>query len=166
MRRRLSLVMQGDERGASLVLAICFMVIIGAIAGATLSMVTSGLNNRRSLDSVRNREYAADAATEYAIAQVRAGAAPGPVLPGCAANIHYNYSLNGSNIRINCLNTSTFTLSQYYQLNAVFTACPETGADCSDATAIVRAQVNYQATIRPTIVTVTRTWVQSWSVNG
>ena len=59
-----------DERGAALILAIAFMVIIGATAGATLAMVTSGLHNRRTLDTVHDREYAADAAVEYTIAAV------------------------------------------------------------------------------------------------
>ena len=55
------------ERGASLILAIVFMVVIGAISAAVLATTTSGLQDRVVLDQARNREYAADGAIEIAI---------------------------------------------------------------------------------------------------
>ena len=68
-----------DERGATLILAIAFLVVIGGISSAVISSVTSGFNGRTVLDQVRNRQYAADGGVEYAIAQVRAlAAATGP----------------------------------------------------------------------------------------
>src|SRR5690242_16372804 len=60
-----------DERGASLVLALAFMLVIGAISGAVLASVASGLNSRSTLDVARNREYAADGLVDFAIAQAR-----------------------------------------------------------------------------------------------
>jgi hypothetical protein len=154
-----------DESGAALVLAIVFMVAIGAIAGATLSLITSGINNRASLDVLRDREYAADGAIESAITQVRVLPAPGPALTGCDPGTHSNHTLSGINIRVNCTNVPTRTFSGYLQRNVIFTACLETSADCTDANSIVRAQVNFQAVGLGATTTVTRTWVQSWSVN-
>src|SRR5689334_571166 len=62
--------MQG-EQGASLILAIVFMVVVGAISGAVLATTASGLQSRVALDQARNREYAADGAIEIAITRVR-----------------------------------------------------------------------------------------------
>ena len=66
-----------DERGASLILAIAFMLTVGGIGAAVVSSVTSGLAGRAVLDTVRNRQYDADAGVERAIAAVRAKAVPG-----------------------------------------------------------------------------------------
>ena len=162
-----------DERGASLVLAILFVVVIGGIMGASFTLVNSGLQNRASLDVARNREYAADAAVEYAITQVRDLPAPGPGFTGCAAGTPgypYTYASVPDNattvdIRVNCTNVPTLTFSGYQQQNVIFNACIENGADCTDSTSIIRAQVNFEAERSGTVVSVTRTWVQSWSVN-
>ena len=60
-----------EDRGAALLLAVGFVVVIGAIAGGLAGLATSGVNNRVTLEQVRNREYAADGAIENAISQVR-----------------------------------------------------------------------------------------------
>ena len=161
------------ERGATLILAIGFMLVIGAIGSAVMSSVVSGVNNRRTLDSVRDKEYAADGGVEYAIAQVRAIPLPGgPGLISCGPNSFYSRTglnaLNGINIRIDCANQPTITPSGYLQRNVIFTACVDTGAKCGTSSAsyaIVRAQVNFQAQSAGSRLSVTRTWVQSWSVN-
>jgi Tfp pilus assembly protein PilX len=161
-----------DERGASLILAIAFMLVIGGIGAAVVSSVTSGLNSRNVLDQVRNRQYAADAGVEYAVAQVRAKPLPGgPGLSPCgpaATPDHYNTALNGVSIRIDCANKSGLTTTGFLQRNVVFTACVvATTTPCGQPTTpiVVRAQINYQAVSAGTALNVTRTWVQSWSVN-
>ena len=80
-----------DERGASLILAIVFMVVVGGIVGGTLAMVSSGLKNRAQLDQARDREYAADGAIEYAIAQVRTTGGTGPGLSSCGSPFPLTY---------------------------------------------------------------------------
>ena len=161
-----------DERGASLVLAILFVVLVGGIMAASFSLVNSGIHNRISLDSARNREYAADAAIEYAITQVRACRRPGPAswlrhgIPGYPYQYPFAPDTNTLvNMRVNCTNVPTLTFSGFQQQNVIFTACIESGADCTDSTTIIRAQVNFQAERSGTNVSVSRTWVQSWSVN-
>src|SRR5262245_46770104 len=83
------------EDGASLILVVAFMVIIGAISAAVISTTGSGLQSRVALDQARNREYAADAAIESMIASARA--AGGAACPSAA-----NSSLNGIDIHVDC----------------------------------------------------------------
>ena len=117
----------------------------------------------------RDRENAADAANQYAIAEVRTFGPPGP---GLMPSGPYGYSLppNNTAMHVDCLPVPTRTFSGFRQTNVVFTACvgPRTGVTCgtSGRPIIIRAQVNFQATASSTVVVVTRTWVQSWSVNG
>ena len=157
------------ESGATLILAIAFLLVIGAIGSAVMTSVASGVSNRRTLDQVRNRQYAADGGVEYAIAQVRAVPLPGgPGLAPCRTGgitDHYNTTLNLINIRIDCANQSTITPSGFLQRNVVFAACVDTGAKCTNANIVVRAQVNYEAISAGSTLNITRTWVQSWSVN-
>jgi hypothetical protein len=157
------------ESGATLILAIAFLLVIGAIGSAVMTSVASGVSNRRTLDQVRDRQYAADGGVEFAIAKVRALPLPGgPGLADCGGTVnidHYNTTLNSVPIRIDCANQSAITPSGFLQRNVVFAACRDTGARCANANIVVRAQVNYEAQSAGSTLNVTRTWVQSWSVN-
>ena len=163
-----------DERGAALILAIAFLLVIGGLSAAVTASVTSGLNDRVVLEQVRDREYAADGAVEYAIAQVRRLPLPGPGVADCGPNSHYSRkganALNGIDIWVDCSNQRTL-VDNLLQRNVVFTACVDSGfvddgSPKCGAGAIVRAQVNYQAKSAGAVLVVERTWVQSWSVNG
>jgi hypothetical protein len=168
-----------DERGASLILAIAFMLVIGAITSAALSAVASGLHARVVLDQARNREYAADGLVEYAITQARGPVAswsagsPATVSNfltsassiGCGSpysptigNVPADAHLNNVDIRVECTPAPTLTRSGLLQRNAIFNACLDTGSSCAGES-IVRAQVNFADTASG------RTNVQSWSVN-
>ncbi|HET9730242.1 MAG TPA: hypothetical protein VFR41_12505 [Acidimicrobiia bacterium] len=157
---------QREERGAALVLAIAFTVIVGALAMAMTSSITSSLHNRKSLNDLRNKEYAADGAIQYAASQVRGITSPGPALAPCGAggSDHYNHSLNGVAIRVDCKNAPSLTLSGFLQRNVIFSACVDHTVACSDATTIIRAQINFQAVGTGAALNVTRTWIQTWSV--
>jgi Tfp pilus assembly protein PilX len=161
-----------DESGTALILALGFMVLLGLIGSAMLSSVATGLRSRVALDHVRTREYAADSAIQYATTQVRALPSPGPALTGCDATspaTHYSYASLDTpaiHIRVNCANVFQNTRSGFEQRNVVFNACIESGADCTDATSIIRAQLNFQTVGTGASLQVTRTWVQSWSVHG
>ena len=56
------------------------------------------------------------------------------------------------------------TRSGYLQRNVVFTSCVGTGSACTTANTIVRAQVNYEAVDAET-PTITKTYIQSWTVS-
>ena len=48
------------------------------------------------------------------------------------------------------------------QRNVIFSACEDTGSPCSASNVIIRAQVNFQ---QAETGTVTKTFIQSWSVD-
>ncbi|HEY0519762.1 MAG TPA: hypothetical protein VGC84_09755 [Ilumatobacteraceae bacterium] len=156
---------RGDDSGAALILAVAFVVMVGAISGGLASLATSGLNNRNTLEVIRNREYAADGAIENAIAQVRTST--------CAstAGTLVDASMNAVSIRVDWLNACGVVQSPdgsvVAQRNVIFTACVDISSPCSDtavpvAPVIIRAQVNFE---QPLGGAVTKTFVQSWSVN-
>lgn len=165
---------RNDERGTALILAIAFMLIIGGISGALLSSVASGLNSRHSLDQARNREYAADGGVEQAIAEARPlvaswSTATYAATPQNAVQTFLNSaqcgpsrtsSLNQVNIRVDCSPAPALPGATNFEFNVIFSAvCTDPG--CSP-TPIVRAQVNFAVSGG----TVSRTYVQSWSVNS
>ena len=154
-----------EDRGAALLLAVGFVVMIGAIAGGLAGLATSGVNNRTTLEQVRNREYAADGAIENAISQVR--------LLTCASANDFiiDASMNSISIRVDWVNACGAVQSTdgtvVSQRNVMFSACLNTGSPCSDAAdppvpVIIRAQVNFQQAL---IGAVTKTYVQAWSVD-
>jgi hypothetical protein len=149
-----------DERGAALIFAIAFIVAVGAITAAGLAFVTSSVNQRNSLDTTRDREYAADGAIERAITLSRATVTGGaPLAMQCGGP--YNTSLNGQSIRVDCLPAPALTRTGFVTRNAIFSACLNVGSACTDATTIIRAQVNYAMNGN----SITRTYIQAWSVN-
>src|SRR4051812_38087438 len=64
------------ESGAALVLAIGFVIVIGAVSASLFTTLNTGSNGRVILDRARDRQYAADGAIQSAIAQVRGFNAP------------------------------------------------------------------------------------------
>jgi hypothetical protein len=156
---------QHQDSGASLILAIAFVVMIGAIAAGLASLATSSMNNRTTLEQVRDRQYAADGAIEEAISQVRLQA--GPALVDCSADGWFEDStLNGVEIRVDWHNACGVVRASdgtvVAQRNVIFSACENTFASCDDANVIVRAQVNFE---QASTGAVTKTYIQSWSVN-
>jgi Tfp pilus assembly protein PilX len=166
-----------EERGAALILAIAFMVVIAAVSGAVLSMLTSGLSSRVALDDARDREYAADGAIQAAISQTYVAAnGSGHVIPGqpCLAIPDHTINNDGHDVTIHtdCASAPAVTRDLIRQLNAVFTTCEANKVPstpplvCPASSVIIRAQVNFQATGAGADLHVQRTWVQAWSVNG
>jgi hypothetical protein len=148
------------ERGAALIIAIAFMMMIGVVSAGLLAFITTSVNARPRLDAVRNRQYAADAAIEYSIARVRGVGANGPALTSCAGPD--TQTSNSVTIRVECTDVP-ISVNGFLQRNVVFVACLSSAANCTNE-AIIRAQVNYEATFSSPIV-VTKTYIQSWSVN-
>ena len=161
--------MHHDERGAALIFAIVFVVVVSAIGGAMFSSLATGQYDRTTLDLTRNREYAADAAVEADIALVRSnltsGATPCPATPFSPSPSLESPPVP---ITVTCSYSQGETLSGFLQRNATFSAkctllqppvCPNIGQ-------IVGAQVNFQSPSPLTAqqVTVTGTYVQSWTV--
>ncbi|MEY2581961.1 MAG: hypothetical protein QOE09_1810 [Ilumatobacteraceae bacterium] len=147
-----------QDRGSALLLAIGFVLMVGAISAGLAALATSSMNNRATLQLVRNRQYAADGAIEQSISQVRAFtcATPGGSIPA---------TLNSVAIRVDWVNAcgvvkSADTGTVVSQRNVIFSAyCKNpTDATCNFTDVIIRAQVNFQELP-------SATYVQSWSVN-
>jgi hypothetical protein len=160
---------QHPDSGASLILAIGFVLMVSLMVGGLVSLATTGLNNRGSLQLVRDRQYAADAGITQAIADTRA-LAPASCTVGTGSNIYQTAPIpNNVAIRVdwdNACATNTVKSSDgtfFPQRNVVFSACvnPATNVRCDAADVIIRAQVNFE----PASGAVTKTYVQSWSVN-
>jgi hypothetical protein len=162
-----------SDEGAALLLVLGFVVFMSAVTGGLVGYLSTTIKQRVPLDSIREREYAADGAIEYAITQVRSLPHPGTDACGSAAGSvagHYVLTLNAKTIRVNCINANETVAAggnNLIQVNVVFTACEETGVDCTPDAAIIRAQVNYETPLVPagTNSFVNRTYIQSWSVN-
>jgi hypothetical protein len=161
-----------DERGASLILALAFVVMATAVGAGVITSATSGLSDRVTLDNARNREYAADGAIQAAIVQIRqvtpiAGYL-GPAFAPCPSfPVH---SLNNVNIHVDCIGAPARTRTGYLQNNVIFSACLDsdktgTPATCPSSKIITRAQINFQSVGSGASFQIQRTWVQSWSTN-
>ena len=155
---------QHDDVGAALLLAIGFVLMIGAISAGLASLATSSLNNRDSLEFTRNRQYSADGAIELAIADVRGRLDRGELTCSTPGGFTRD-SLNGIDIRVDWTNACGVVQSSdgtvVAQRNVTFSACEDTGGKCADANIVIRAQVNFEQAASA----VTKTYVQSWSVN-
>ncbi len=141
-------------------MAIGFVLMVGSIGAGLAGIATTSLNHRNSLEVVRNREYAADGAVEEAITKVRTLTCT----PTTGSLV--DTSIVASGIRVDwavaCGTVmSSDSTTSYPQRNVIFSACENVGPTCDPAQVIVRAQVNFE----PAAGTVTKTFVQSWSVN-
>lgn len=153
-----------NDSGAALILAVGFVLMIGMISGGLAALATSSLNNRNTLEVLRDREYAADGAIENAISHVRLLSCSSP--PGFITD-----ELKSVKIRVDWSNACGVVQSSdgsvVAQRNVIFTACVNIETQCSDvavppAPVIIRAQVNFQQALTGSV---TKTFVQSWSVN-
>jgi hypothetical protein len=164
-RRYVHLSRHEPERGAALILAIGVMLLVGIISASLLAYITTSVKGRSDLDAIRNRQYAADAAIENAIDQVRA--LGDPALSNCGGP--YSSTVNGFTIHVICDENPTTAFNAgnpptfYLQRNVVFTACATTDTPCPEDAIVIRAQVNYE--VPPGSTTPIRTYVQAWSVN-
>ena len=151
---------RAGDRGAGLVLAIGFVVMIGGIGAGLAALVSSSLNNRTALEQIRDRQYAADGAIEIAIAQQAERAAA-----ACASEPgSTSVTLNSVAVRVEWRNACAVTRGGdgllYVERNLLFVACRDTGTACGDD-GIIRALVNFE---QDAAGNVTRTSIRSWSV--
>ena len=151
------------DRGAALIIAIGFVVMIGAIAAGLTSMVTSGVGNRAALVTIRDRQYAADGAIEDAIAAMRSAIDLGKV--SCGDSSAELASINGVDIRVERMATCGAVRGAdglpVVQMSGSFVACQDGGVLCADDELIVRALVAFEVDAAGLVV---GTSVRSWSV--
>jgi len=151
------------DSGAVLVLAIGFVLLVSAIAAALAALIMSSTATGSTLETLRNRQYAADAGIQYAITQVRESARAESSPCGTTG---YTSRLNNVDVRVDCMNAVSVIGGSdnvvLAQRNVIFVACLDNGDPCTDANTIIRAQVNFEQRYDSTV---TKTFIQSWSVN-
>ena len=167
---------QHRDSGASLIMTIGFVLAIGLIGGGLASLATSGLNNRTTLVGLRNRQYAAEGAVEQAIASARARTCAS-IEQASGTDGPTRVTLNAFTVRVDWVNacgvvqagdrgaTATAASSDgtvVAQRNVLFSACDDSVATCDPAQVIIRVQVNFEQGVSGVV---TKTYVQSWSVN-
>ena len=163
--RRAARPLEQRDSGAALLLAIGFVLMIGAISAGLASLVTSGVNNQITLAALRDRQYAADGAIESAITEVRNAV---PSSNNCSVNGGgaTKVELNDVIIRVDWQNACGVTRSAdglvVAQRDVLFGACVDAGNPCTDADILIRAEVNFEQDAKGAI---THTYVQSWSVH-
>ena len=146
------------------------MLVAGAIGAGVTTSVSSGINDSAVLARARNREYAAEGAIDDAIVASscdrtrlrRSGWRRAPVHRYMQTGMPYLGSQT-IDIRVDCAPAPELTSDLSARNNVIFTACVDTGSRCTDKTAIITAEINYQVSGTPPVVT--RTFVQTWSVN-
>jgi hypothetical protein len=158
------------EDGATLILVLGFMVMVGMVSAGLATQLASSSRTRVALDGARDREYAADAALLEDVAQVRQNLTNDDALTPCpSTKLVQNPGLNDVAIQVDC-SFSLFSLSGIIQRNATFAACaPQpSNANCPSSAVIIKAQVHYASTDPPndTDIDVTRTYVQSWNLKS
>ena len=160
-----------DERGASLILAIAFMLVAGAIGAGVTASVTSGIGDSSVLASARDREYAAEGAIDKAIVQLRTTANPDSIgLVTCPSQTQTMPLPASGNIEIqvDCAPAPEVTADLSARNNVILTACEPDAANpgppCDPTKVLIRAEINFQ--VSDTTHLVTRTYVQTWSVSG
>ena len=158
---------QPADSGAALIMVVGFILMVGMIAGGLIGLATTGLNNRTTLQLVRDRQYAADAAINQAIADARGRPPVTPCTAATGSTTYPKLNSTGVSIRVDwdnsCLNSiQSSNGTSYPQRNIVFSAfCgDQTLSNCNFAGVIIRAQVNFE----PAAGATSKTSVQSWSV--
>ena len=154
------------DTGAALILSVAFVLMVGAISAGLVGLTTSSLNNRITLERVRDREYAADGAIAQAIWDVRGLTNLGLTSCSSPGSFVEDSSMNDIMIRVDWTNACGVVQGAagtvVARRNVIFAACEDTGATCADDAVIIRAEVNFE---RTSTGVVTKTYVQSWSVN-
>ena len=86
---------RGGDAGATLVLALIFLIVGAMVIGALMNALTNDLNDSRSFLSARSEQYAAKSATDLAINSIRY-ANCSPSAPNCNTNTLLPQTLNAS----------------------------------------------------------------------
>ncbi|MGD0255653.1 MAG: hypothetical protein ABSB99_08910 [Acidimicrobiales bacterium] len=133
---------QHGEDGASLILALVFMVVMSLLLLGLLELTGTALVNTYNLKSQRSLEYAADGAADIAVQNVRYSDNPYSAsstncLPGSVSSI----TLNGVSMSVDCTQQAYDPLSGLTR-EVNFYAC--TSALCTSSNAVLQAEVTFE----------------------
>ncbi len=122
-----------DERGASLILALLFIVVVGVIIGAISSLTLNDLNNTGKFDTASAQAYSASSVVNVAIQTVRyTPQSSANVLGTCWGSSPSKLTFNGIQVEIWCETTvnSGSSQSRVVSMYACNTSTTTTGSTC------------------------------------
>jgi Tfp pilus assembly protein PilX len=131
-----------NEEGASLIIALIFVVATSLVLIALLDMTSTNLINTANLQNERGLEYAAEGAVNGAIQVVRSLNAnqTTAMCTGSTAAFAPGTPLNSSNVVAFCGDVS----APNYQRTVVFDACPPASSFAAcQSTSLLEAQVTF-----------------------
>lgn len=150
-KRRPSLLAKRDESGATLILALIFVIVSAIIVLSLLNLNSNDIVSSGTLRNERSVEYAADGATDAAIQGVRyaylgINASPAPCLydPSTQA-LFNNMTLNGTTIAVECSGEASTPSTGYRTIQ--FYACASATNSCPDANLSTGTGVLLEATV-------------------
>jgi hypothetical protein len=124
-----------DDSGAVLVLALIFVTVVALIGGALVGFAGNSLAQTSSLDKDRTQSYAAEAAIQVAIQQLRTGAttstneagykSPASSCPNRTVSIPNDSG--ATSITVMC---GFGPRQSLWQRNIMFAACPSPPSNC------------------------------------
>lgn len=133
-----------SDSGTALILALVFVLCIGAVLVPLVSLAGTNMLNTTNLRQQRNLEFSADAATDGAIESVRHDA-PTTACPTFPAVPNSNAAVDGVAVEVQCLEAPVSVLDPFGR-NVEFDACVATGGEpftTCQSRAIVRAEVSF-----------------------
>jgi hypothetical protein len=136
------------EDGVIMILALAFLVSVSLTIGALLSLTNVNLVNTRGLQQTRGAEYAADAAVENAIQELRYQAPTNPITCPNFPTAGTSMLVNGVNTYYVTINNENITVKctmgippQFFGRIVQFSACRVTASANCQANAIIQATV-------------------------
>ena len=128
-----------SETGAILVLALIFLVTVGVVVAALVTLAGTNLVNTTNLQNQRSLEFSADAAVDGAIQTLRGQSPTSSVT--CPTPLGAPVSVNGVALAVEC--TMAIPPGSYGRI-VEFDACAQglSFSQCQSA-AVVRANVTY-----------------------
>lgn len=137
-----------DERGAVLILALFFLVIVSLLVTTLLTYTGGGLTATNRLRSIRTTEYAAEGAAELAVQTVRYSSSEYLALALCSPGPSNVVTIGTTSMIVTCVGTYNYYSPTGATRTITFTACPssEATASCTSSSTgtlapVVTAQV-------------------------
>lgn len=133
-----------SELGAALILAMVFILGVGAVLVPLLSLTGSNMISTSNLQVERNLEFAADAVMEGAIESIRHDA-PTTSCPTFPAGSSTGLTVDGTAMEVQCSEAPMSVLNpngRYVEFDACVSKSGETWNTCQ-STAVIRAQVSF-----------------------
>jgi hypothetical protein len=160
-----------DESGATLILALVFIIIGSITVYALVGLSDTNLLNTTGYQAIRQVGYAADGVMDAAIQSVRYDATAGTYLNACPSfpSATGSVVVNGISpgIRVDCVGQNTSGLGTAQRLVNLY-ACPSNvAAPCPAASSIVSAAILISDTdSKGNPAPGYSLSIQSWSVSG